>query len=105
MARQSNKVTAGEVVASTQKYSNVDDDSRLYDIVVDVNIQNGKPVNFNNGTVTAREGGNGYLASFNSGENYQYFGFSAGNSDAEEIKALVGLVLEFIDNVEKEFKE
>lgn len=102
MATNEIKVTAGEVVSSTRKYSNTEDGKRVFDIKADVNISNGKVTNFSNGSLVKRDKpdheGN---ANFSSGIDYNYFSFNSGNLSAEETKEAVLAVLQFMSDVEQ----
>lgn len=95
------KVTAGQVVSATVKYTNLDDESRKFNISADVNIQDKKVTNFNSGTVVKKDTTDYGNANFNAGQGLTYFGFSSNNLNAEELKEAIGATLAFIADVEK----
>ena len=88
------KVTPGEIVSSTRKYSNKDDSSRRFDISADVNIQNGSVTNFNNGQLTAD---NSKSANFSKGEGW--FAFNSSQLEGSDLKEAFEATLDFIQNV------
>lgn len=51
MATSSKNVTAENLLSATVKYSNKDDESRVYDVSANVNINDGMVASFNNGMV------------------------------------------------------
>lgn len=95
------KVTAGEVVASTIKYSNQTDSDRVFDIKAEVNVLNGKVSNINNGRIS-KKGSTEYVGGdFNCCESLNYFGFNANGLNQEEIEMAVKSALTFISDVKE----
>lgn len=101
MATRETKVTAGEVVSETVRYTNKDDDSRIFDITADVYIQDKKVTNFNQGSLTKTDSQNYGSANFNAGSNLNYFNFNSNGFNEDEVKQAVNDVLVFISKVEE----
>lgn len=102
MATTDSKVTVGEIVSATVKYSNKDDASRVYDISADVRIENGTAQSFDNGMVQPlgqNSDGMGVSdATFNSwSENNASITFN--NSDSEKAVAITAAVYAFMADV------
>lgn len=95
------KITAGEVVSSTRKYSNINDGTRLFNIEADVNIQNGKVTNFNSGTLTRKEANAYGNANFSAGNNLDYFAFNSNGLNASEVKDALDAIMDFMSNVKE----
>ena len=102
MENRENKVTPGEVVSSTRKYSNKDNTTRKYIICADVDIRNGKAVNFSNGSLITKDVPTSGSANFSKGENW--FNFNANNLSEEDTKGAFDAVMEFIEDVTKDIE-
>lgn len=98
MANQGNKVTAGDIVSATRRYSNKDNADRKFNISADVNIQNGKAVNFNNGSVTKKDEPVNGSANFSKGEGW--LSFNSNNLSDAETKSAFSDVMDFMSDVE-----
>lgn len=101
MVNKGTKVTAGEVVSSTRKYSNVDDTTRVFNIKADVNIQNGKVANINEGSLNLKDSDAYKNANFSCGQNMSYFAFNSNGLTMTEIQEAVTAILTFITDVDK----
>lgn len=101
MATPTTKVTAGEVVSATVKYTNLDDDSRKFNISADVNIQNKKATGFNSGAVAKKDSTDYSNATFSAGQDFNYFSFNSNNLKEGDIKEALEETLAFIANVQK----
>lgn len=100
MATKVNKVTAGEVVSATRKYSNKDDADRRFNISADVNIRNGNAVHFNNGSLTSVVEPASGSANFSKGEGW--FSLNANNLTDNEAKEAFDAILDFIAYVNED---
>lgn len=101
MATKETKVTAGEVVSATVKYTNFDDEARRFNISADVNIQNKKATNFNTGVVSKIAEADYGNANFSAGQDLNYFSFNSNGLKDVEVKAALDDTLAFIANVQK----
>lgn len=93
------KVTPGEIIASTQRFSNQNDDTRKYDISVDVNISGGVVQNFNTGTIKQKDSEGYGNATFSSNAELSYFNFSSNSLSEAQIKESLNAALEFINDI------
>lgn len=101
MATKDTKVTAGQVVSATVKYTNLDDETRKFDISADVNIQDKKVTNFNSGVVSKKESVDYGNANFGAAQDLSYFSFNSNGLNMEETKEAVSSVLAFIEDVKE----
>lgn len=98
-AKTNNKVTAGEIISATQRFSNIGDPDRKYDISADVNFDNGKVQNFNTGVVKPVGEEGMKQASFNASASLSYFNFSTNSVEAADIKDYLDAALNFMAEV------
>lgn len=91
------KVTAGDYVSATRKYSNREDDSRKFDINANVNIAYGKVTNFTNGSLVKREDPTNGSATFSKGESW--ISFNVNNMTEEEAREAFNAVADFFEAV------
>lgn len=104
MAQASQNVTADHLISATVKYSNKDDDNRVYDISANARIENGQANNFDSGEVRKKSDssenmdGMSVIATFNaSGEkNLNLYIY---NADATEAKVIMDAVYAFMADV------
>lgn len=101
MATPTTKVTAGEVVSATVKYTNKDDEARKFDITADVNIADKKVTNFNNGELRKRDNVDFTNANFSSSGDYTYLNYNCNQLTAEESKEAFTAIYEFMEDVNK----
>lgn len=101
MATQDKKVTAGDVVSATVKYTNKDNADRKFDISADVNISNGKVTNFNNGELRKKDSSEFSNANFNSSGDNAYFNYNCNNLSEEESKEAFVAIYDFISDVNR----
>lgn len=99
--RTENKVTAGEVVSATQKFTNYEDSSRRFNISVEAIIRDKKVSIFNSGALTSRDISSRGNANFSCGENLNFFAFNSNDLTAAEIKEAVDAVIAFIEDVKE----
>lgn len=99
MATKNTKVTAGEIVSSTRKYSNAEDENRKFNISVDVIIKDGKATNFNSGTFSRTDTDSYGNGNFNCGSNLSFFSFNTNGLSLEETKEAFNAVYSFIEGV------
>lgn len=99
MATKDTKVTAGDVVSATIKFTNKDDVDRKFDISAEVNIQDKNIVSYNNGYVTIKDSQDNGNANFNAGTDFNYFSFNSNGFNALDVKEAVGAVITFIEDV------
>lgn len=93
------KVTAGDIVSATVKYSNQDDASREFDIFANVSIT-GKDVSSIDGGIVNNKGGNISVATFNCGadaNNYCNIYFT--NVKSEKAQQITGAIYSFVKDV------
>lgn len=105
MATKNTKITVGNIVSSTRKYSNVDDAERVFNIHAEVNIKEGKTVGFNLGTLNRKNSDTYGNATFNCGQDVNHFSFNSNGLSKEEIKEAVNAIVDFINEVDKNVEE
>lgn len=96
-AKETTKVTAGEIVSATRQYSNKDDANRKFNITADVSIKNGKVINFNNGSLIVLDVPATGSANFSQGEGW--LSFNTNNLTDEEVKEAFDATLVFMNDV------
>lgn len=99
MATKDNKVTQGEIVSATVRFTNFDDVERKFNISADVNIQDKKVASFQNGSIGRRDSSEYGSGNFSAGADFNYFSFNTNGFKAEEIKEVLAASLEFIGDV------
>lgn len=93
------KVTAGDVVSATVKYTNEADSRRKFNIDCEVGISNGKVIGFSNGRFTKKDSTEYANGNFNAGADNAYIGFNCNGLTTEESKEAFGAVLAFMEDV------
>lgn len=98
MSTSNTNVTAGDIVSATRKYSNKDNEGRLFNISADVNIKGNKASAFNNGQVVKKDEPTNGSANFSKGESWMSFN-SNNLSDEETSQAFIAS-MDFMKDVE-----
>lgn len=101
MADRENKVTVSEVVSSVVRYTNLNDESRIFNISADVTIQDGKTTNFNSGVIVKRDDNSNGSANFGASRDFHYFSFTSNNLKEDELIEAVKESLSFISYVQE----